>query len=169
MPGTLKILIKFLAVWFEDSYCSITVANHRLITIIRFVAKNYIHFRKNFINRFHLVLHAEARRATLRSLNGNQMEPLSWARPLAVREIAWIRVGPRIEFAFFLIFPTNLTILRWLPRISRQAVYHCDDDLRTPQQACMMLNGSGMKTVGNDNYSVISFLVVFLWLRIKRI
>ena len=29
-----------------------------------------------------------------------------------------------------------------MPRISRQAVYHCDDDLRARQQACMMHNGS---------------------------
>ena len=27
----------------EDCYCSITVANHRLITVIRFVAKIYTH------------------------------------------------------------------------------------------------------------------------------
>ena len=27
----------------ENDYCSITVANHRLITVIRFVAKNYTH------------------------------------------------------------------------------------------------------------------------------
>ena len=27
----------------EDGYCSITVANRRLITVIRFVAKSYTH------------------------------------------------------------------------------------------------------------------------------
>ena len=42
----------------EDDYCSITVANHRLIIVIRFVAKNYIHPWNDFANRLHLVLHA---------------------------------------------------------------------------------------------------------------
>ena len=28
---------------FRGWYCSITVANHRLITVIRFVTKNYTH------------------------------------------------------------------------------------------------------------------------------
>ena len=42
----------------EDGYCSITVANHRLITIIRFVVKSYTHLWKGFANKLHLVLHA---------------------------------------------------------------------------------------------------------------
>ena len=29
---------------FYDGYCSINVANHRLIIVIRFVAKSYTHF-----------------------------------------------------------------------------------------------------------------------------
>ena len=41
--GTQKILMKPLTACFEDSYCSINVANHQLITVIRFVAKNYTH------------------------------------------------------------------------------------------------------------------------------
>jgi len=32
-----------LTAQLEDGYCSITVGNHGLITIARFVAKNYIH------------------------------------------------------------------------------------------------------------------------------
>ena len=39
--GILKNLMRHLTAWLED-YCSITVANHQLITIIRFAAKNYI-------------------------------------------------------------------------------------------------------------------------------
>ena len=27
----------------EDGYCSITIANYRLITVIRFIAKSYTH------------------------------------------------------------------------------------------------------------------------------
>ena len=30
----------------EDGYCSITVANHRLITVIKFVAKSYTQPKK---------------------------------------------------------------------------------------------------------------------------
>ena len=55
---TLKILTRLLTVWFEDGYCNITIANRRLITVIRFVVKNYIHPWKNFANRLHLMLHA---------------------------------------------------------------------------------------------------------------
>ena len=40
---TLKNLIKPLTVRLEYVYCNITVANHQLITIIRFVAKSYTH------------------------------------------------------------------------------------------------------------------------------
>ena len=36
-------LMRHLTARLEDGYCSINVANHRLITAIRFVAKNYIH------------------------------------------------------------------------------------------------------------------------------
>ena len=39
-------------------YCSITVANHQLITAIRFVSKIYTRSWKNFTNRLYLVLHA---------------------------------------------------------------------------------------------------------------
>ena len=42
----------------EDVYCSITVDNHRLITVIRFVAKNYTHPWKSFANKLRLVVHA---------------------------------------------------------------------------------------------------------------
>ena len=45
--------------WLEDGYCSIcsiTVANHQLITVIKFVVKSYTH--SYFANRLHLVLHA---------------------------------------------------------------------------------------------------------------
>ena len=38
---TLKNLIRSLTARLEDDHCSITVANHQLITIIRFVAKSY--------------------------------------------------------------------------------------------------------------------------------
>ena len=46
-----------LTAWLEDGYCSITVANHQLITVIRFVSKNYTHPWKGFANRLRLVLH----------------------------------------------------------------------------------------------------------------
>jgi hypothetical protein len=35
--------MRYLTAWLEDGYCSIIVANHRLIMIIRFVAQSYIH------------------------------------------------------------------------------------------------------------------------------
>ena len=47
-----------LTAWLEDGYCSITVANNKLITVIRFVSKSYTHPWKGFANRLHLVLHA---------------------------------------------------------------------------------------------------------------
>ena len=40
---TLKNLMRHLTARLEDGYCSITIANYRLITIIRFVVKNYTH------------------------------------------------------------------------------------------------------------------------------
>ena len=52
----------------RGGYCSITVANHRLITVVKFIVKSYIHPWKFFVNRLYLVLHAEARRAALGSL-----------------------------------------------------------------------------------------------------
>ena len=52
---TLNNLMRPLTARLEDDYYSITVANHRLINVIRFVAKNYT-ISKNFINRLHLVL-----------------------------------------------------------------------------------------------------------------
>jgi len=55
---TLKNLMRPLTVWLEDDYCSIAVANYRLITVITFVAKSYIHPWKDFANRLNLVLHA---------------------------------------------------------------------------------------------------------------
>ena len=36
----------------------VTVANHRLITVIRFVTKSYTHLQKSFTNKLRLVLHA---------------------------------------------------------------------------------------------------------------
>ena len=41
---TLNNLMTSLTVRLEDGYCSITVANHRLITVIKFIAKSYNHF-----------------------------------------------------------------------------------------------------------------------------
>ena len=51
-------LMRPLTARLEDGHCSITVVNHQLITIIRFISKSYIRLRKSFANRFHLVLHA---------------------------------------------------------------------------------------------------------------
>ena len=68
----LKNLMRSLTAWFEDGYCSITVANHPLIIVIRFVAKNYIRPWRDFANRFHLVLHAESR-IRYSSTTGNSM------------------------------------------------------------------------------------------------
>ena len=39
--GTLSNLMKPLTVWFEYGYCSINVANYRLIIVIRFIVKNF--------------------------------------------------------------------------------------------------------------------------------
>ena len=50
--------MKPLTVWLDDGYCSITVANRRLITVIRFVVKSYIYPWKDFANKLRLVLHA---------------------------------------------------------------------------------------------------------------
>ena len=40
---TLKNLIRLLTAQLENSYCSIIVINHQLITVIKFITKNYIH------------------------------------------------------------------------------------------------------------------------------
>ena len=55
---TLKNLMRSLTARLENGYCSITVANPQLITVIRFVSKSYTHPWKNFANKFRLVLHA---------------------------------------------------------------------------------------------------------------
>ena len=47
-----------LTTWLEYGYCSITVTNHQLITVIRFVVKSYTHSWRDFANRLHLILHA---------------------------------------------------------------------------------------------------------------
>ena len=54
----LKNLMSPLTARLEDDYYNITVANHRLITVIRFVAKSYTHPWIFFANRLHLVHHA---------------------------------------------------------------------------------------------------------------
>ena len=54
---TVKNIMRPLTAHLEDGYCSITVANHLLITVIRFVAKSYTHPWKGFTNRLHLVFH----------------------------------------------------------------------------------------------------------------
>ena len=51
-------IMRFLTARLEDNYCSINVANHELITIIRFVAKSYTHPWKSFANKLHLGAHA---------------------------------------------------------------------------------------------------------------
>ena len=53
--------MRHLTAWLEDGYCSINVANHQLITVIRFVSKSYTHPWKGFTNRLHLVLYADIR------------------------------------------------------------------------------------------------------------
>ena len=50
-------LVRSLAAQLEDGYCSITVVNHRLITVLRFVVKSYIHPWKDFTNKFRLVFY----------------------------------------------------------------------------------------------------------------
>ena len=52
-------LMRLLTARLEDSYCSIIVANHELITVIRFVAKSYIHLWKGFPNKLRLMLHVD--------------------------------------------------------------------------------------------------------------
>ena len=54
----LKNLMSPLIARLEDGYCSITIANHRLITVISFVAKSYTHFLKKISNKFYLVFYA---------------------------------------------------------------------------------------------------------------
>ena len=41
---TQKNLMKPLTARLEDDYCSVSVANHQLIIVIRFIAKSYTHF-----------------------------------------------------------------------------------------------------------------------------
>ena len=53
----MKNLMRSLTAWLEDDYCSITVVNHQLITVIRFVVKSYSHPWKGFANKFRLVLY----------------------------------------------------------------------------------------------------------------
>ena len=40
---TLKNLMRHLTARLEDGYCSINIANQRLINVIRFVTKSYTH------------------------------------------------------------------------------------------------------------------------------
>ena len=44
--------------YLADDYCSITVANHGLSRLIRFVSRFTVIYAESFINRFYLVLHA---------------------------------------------------------------------------------------------------------------
>ena len=46
-----------LTAWLENGYCSIIIAYHQLITVIRFVVKSYTHPWRSFANTLHLVLH----------------------------------------------------------------------------------------------------------------
>ena len=41
--GTLKNRMRSLTARLENGHCSITVANHQLITVIRFIAQSYTH------------------------------------------------------------------------------------------------------------------------------
>ena len=50
--------MRHLAAWLDNGYCSIIVVNHRLFTVIRFVARSYTHLWRGFANRFYLILHA---------------------------------------------------------------------------------------------------------------
>ena len=50
-------LMRSLTVRLEVSYCSITVSNHRLITVIRFVSKSYTRLWKSFANYWFLTKH----------------------------------------------------------------------------------------------------------------
>ena len=50
--------IRPLTARLEDACCSITAANYRLITVIRFVTKSYTHLKKKFTNKLRLVLYA---------------------------------------------------------------------------------------------------------------
>ena len=68
---TLKNLIRSLTTRLADSYCSITVANHRLITVIRFVTKIYTHPWRGFANKLHLALHASSRSGYSRDSRAN--------------------------------------------------------------------------------------------------
>ena len=68
-----------LTAWLEDGYYSITVANYKLITIIRFVSKNCTHLWKSFANKLHLVLHADIRLFVKLCVIGNQTWPWQWS------------------------------------------------------------------------------------------
>jgi len=46
--------MRSLTAWLDDGYCSITVANHQLITVIRFIERSYIHPWKAFAKRLYL-------------------------------------------------------------------------------------------------------------------
>ena len=51
-------LMRSLTARLEDGYYSITVANHKLIIVIKFIAQSCTHLWKKFANKFHLVQHA---------------------------------------------------------------------------------------------------------------
>ena len=72
-------------------YCSITVANHRLIIVIRFVAKSYTHPWKDFANKPRLVLHTFKKK--FRELC---VLPCYWnqGRCAAVRELTYMVSHP---------------------------------------------------------------------------
>ena len=55
MFGIYMFFFVFHITTIFEHFC-ITVANHRLITVIRFVAKSYTHFWRGFANRLHLVV-----------------------------------------------------------------------------------------------------------------
>ena len=51
-------LMRYLTTQLKNNYCSIIVANHKLITIIIYVTQCYVHLWKNFANKFCFVFHA---------------------------------------------------------------------------------------------------------------
>ena len=104
-------LMRPLTAWLENDYCSITVANHRLIIVIRFVAKNYIHFWIFFINRLHLILHAceilfsKNVRAKILARSKNDPYPLMCHNHCLILMFSNVACEPLSTFSHFSHYP----------------------------------------------------------------
>jgi len=85
--------MRLLTARLEDGYCSITVVNYGLITVIRFVAQSCTHMWKGFANKFRLVLHVCKIFFVARVAQANQTEQLGQVAKVRRHPPAELRVG----------------------------------------------------------------------------